>query len=516
MNVDSQRVDPGSASDSDTAVAATARVFINYRRDDTGGDALHLYDHLADRFGADNVFLDVKAIPAGVDWLKAIEASGAAGTVVLALIGSRWLEIFKQRRASVSHEPDMVGRELELAFGPWPCTVIPVLIEGAGLPRSMSLPRSLRPLVSDNAAEIRRVTFDEDVDRLMDRIEEIAAAPPAEPAPTPVDEEEGGDEEDDTEPEAETPGPAPDAAHFRTVRDCMLLTGDVVPILGSRVRGDLPDTDVLAHHLATQFGYECESADLAEVAQRVMVAVGPASLHRAIQDALRLPQPTPVHRFLAAIPRLMKEKGLEPRYQMIVSAQYDTALEQAFDAEKLSYDLVVFLGSGKDARKFVHVPGGDGTPTVIKDPRNYLEFNMSDDDELERTLIVKILGATRGREGPVRWDKSYVVTEDQYIDYLVADEAGAVIPPEILNKLTNSHCLFMGYPLRDWSHRVFLKRLWPGAIIEEDSWAIEMAPDELEYRFWKKAYVELLASAPDVYAERLEALIRAYQPKPGG
>ena len=33
---------------------------------------------------------------------------------------------------------------------------------------------------------------------------------------------------------------------------------------------------------------------------------------------------------------------------------------------------------------------------------------------------------------------------------------------QILDKLQDSHCLFLGYTVRDWNLRVFLKRIWEG------------------------------------------------------
>jgi len=45
-------------------------IFINYRRDDSSPWAGHLNDRLVDRFGADQVLLDIDAIPFGVDYVR--------------------------------------------------------------------------------------------------------------------------------------------------------------------------------------------------------------------------------------------------------------------------------------------------------------------------------------------------------------------------------------------------------------------------------------------------------------
>ena len=79
-----------------------------------------------------------------------------------------------------------------------------------------------------------------------------------------------------------------------------------------------------------------------------------------------------------------------------------------------------------------------------------------------------------------------MVTEDHYIDYLSAAPIESLVPVQILAKLTESHCLFLGYTMRDWNLRVFLKRIWRGEPLGSRSWAIEREPDALEKDFWSQ------------------------------
>ena len=74
-----------------------------------------------------------------------------------------------------------------------------------------------------------------------------------------------------------------------------------------------------------------------------------------------------MHRFLARFPRMLEELGLEKRYQLIVTTNFDTALEQAFDDELEPYDLAVYMANGPDNGKFVHFPH-DGAPVAIGQP----------------------------------------------------------------------------------------------------------------------------------------------------
>ena len=513
----------GPAGGAVEPAAAPLRVFLNYRQDDTGPAALLLYERLAARFGAANVFLDVKSVGLGTRWLDEIKSHGAQGGVLLALIGPHWLASVKDRQWSADGQAaqveDYVVMELEFALGRWPGTVIPVLVGGARMPDAVSLPRPIRAIAGWEAAQLRLMSFDEDFAQLLAKIELLT--PAHEPARAPAGDLAGagasGVAASATERFARSAGagraaaaaiPSPDDAHLDLVMDCMVGEGTVVPLLGSTVHGSLPDSEQLAAQLASTFGLEA-GLGLAAVAQRVAMARGPSFLHRAITDAFRLePEINDVHRFLARLPKRLEREGLPARYQLIVSTNYDATLERAFDAEGEAYDLAVFVAGGVDKGRFVHIPWRS-EPRVIAQPSTYRDFPIDPFDELERTVIVKVYGAAGAIEGDARWGRSYVMTEDQYIDYLVTEQVATVVPLQVLNKLTSSHCLFMGYAMRDWSPRVFLKRIWQGRPLEDKSWAIERHPDALEKDLWGSLNVELLAAAPDEYVRRLDARLTA-------
>jgi hypothetical protein len=113
-------------------------------------------------------------------------------------------------------------------------------------------------------------------------------------------------------------------------------------------------------------------------------------------------------------------------------------------------------------------------------------------------------------EGAYRWRDNYVITEDHYIDYLRGSTIESLVPFQILDKLTSSHCLFLGYSMSDWILRVFLKRIWGGERLDAKSWAIEQDPDRLERDFWTTFGVELFSTRLDAYAEELSRTLAAY------
>jgi hypothetical protein len=65
------------------------RVFINYRHDDTHGEARLLYERLGSRFGSKNVFFDMSTLQPGMNWQDEIKSHSGSCQVFLTLIGPR-------------------------------------------------------------------------------------------------------------------------------------------------------------------------------------------------------------------------------------------------------------------------------------------------------------------------------------------------------------------------------------------------------------------------------------------
>jgi hypothetical protein len=514
-------------------VAAPLKVFVNYRREDAAGTAIALFDQLAKRFGSENVFLDVKTLQPGMKWLEEIKAHGVSCGVFIALIGPHWMSILKDRQHASYVDPaeDFVRREIEIALSRQSSVqVIPVLVDDAAPPDANKdkLPPSLRALGDIHAEQLRHAQFDQDVERLMGRLERIAlegvARQAAGDAPAPDVVADGATEAGtppslDQRPAATVkPGrvaPKPDEAHYDTVLRHMVDQGTVVPLLGSGVNGGgrdkpweegcgaPPDAGELAADLARRFGMQSEPVDLAEVAQYVYVTLGRPDLYRTLKQILAVEcEPSAVHRFLARFPGRLEELGLPARHQLIVNTNYDTALERAFDQESEPYDLAVYMASGEDKGRFVHFPW-ESEPKPVAEPNSYGSFPIDDYGELERTVIIKIHGAVDGGSGGYRWKENYVITEDHYIDYLSTRPVESLVPVQILDKLRASHCLFLGYTMRDWNLRVFLKRIWKGERLDARSWALEQDPNVLEKEFWSGYGVDLFEAPLADYLNEL-------------
>ena len=91
-------------------------IFLSYRRDDTAGEAGRLAEHLVRRFGQDRVFIDIDTIAPGTDFTTELERALVGTTVVLVIIGRRWLtaaDADGRRRLDVPD--DFVRREIVTA-----------------------------------------------------------------------------------------------------------------------------------------------------------------------------------------------------------------------------------------------------------------------------------------------------------------------------------------------------------------------------------------------------------------
>ncbi|HKB92684.1 MAG TPA: BTAD domain-containing putative transcriptional regulator [Gaiellaceae bacterium] len=280
-----------------------------------------------------------------------------------------------------------------------------------------------------------------------------------------------------------------DGAHFEEVVDA-LLSGRLVPVLGA-------DVGALADRLAQRFEYYEDGRDLSRVAQYVALTKGPGPLYdelRALLEASAVP--TPVHRFFASLPPMLRERGVP--HQLLVTTSYDLLLEQALLDAGEAFDIVSYVASGRNRGRFMHREPG-GVVRVIDLPNTYVsELSLE-----RRTIVLKLHG-----DG----EESFVVTEDDYIGYLAHGDIGAAVPVALAAKLRRSHFLFLGFGVREWSLRLVLDRICAGDPLAYRSWAVVGEAQPLEREFWRARDIDLLEHPLDNYVEGLGRYVAAGAP----
>ena len=149
------------------ADAASGRIFISYRRDETAYPAGWLYERLADHFGRSRIFKDVDSIQLGDDFVEVITSAVGSCDVLLALIGDQWLTITDEHgRRRLDDPDDFVRLEIEAALAR-DVRVVPILVEGAKMPVADELPAGLAMLARRQALDLSPSQFDFDLGRLL-------------------------------------------------------------------------------------------------------------------------------------------------------------------------------------------------------------------------------------------------------------------------------------------------------------------------------------------------------------
>jgi hypothetical protein len=153
---------------------APLSVFICYRRRDTQWAAASIREELSRELGSHNVFMDVSSIQPGHDFVEAIDAAIRRSSLVLALIGPRWLEPEgADGRPRIADPADHVRVELETALA-LKSRIVPILVDGASMPVAGRLPASLNRLARRQAITVGPADFGEVIRKMVRAIRDAA------------------------------------------------------------------------------------------------------------------------------------------------------------------------------------------------------------------------------------------------------------------------------------------------------------------------------------------------------
>lgn len=153
-------------------------IFVSYRREDTFAYAGRLYDHLVNRFGKQNVFMDVDNIELGFDFIEVLRQTVSSCDAMVVVIGRGWLTAKDEDgRPRLENPEDFVRVEVATALHR-NVRVVPALVSGARMPRSQELPPDLAGLSRRNALEIGDTSFHQSVERLIEALEKTVPPQP--------------------------------------------------------------------------------------------------------------------------------------------------------------------------------------------------------------------------------------------------------------------------------------------------------------------------------------------------
>lgn len=146
------------------------RVFISYRRDDSQAATQWIYRELKASLGPDQIFFDFDTIPFGVNFKTFLQESVSSCGIMLAVIGRGWVDARNAEGERRLEDPaDLVRIEIESALAQ-NLRVVPVLIDGASMPKATDLPPEMQDLIFQNGLEI---DFARDLDAHLQRLVQV-------------------------------------------------------------------------------------------------------------------------------------------------------------------------------------------------------------------------------------------------------------------------------------------------------------------------------------------------------
>lgn len=306
-----------------------------------------------------------------------------------------------------------------------------------------------------------------------------------------------------------------------------ILAGRVVPFLGAGANlcgadaepwlagqgTRLPSGKELSVHIANLFSYRDRESDelktdLAKVAQYAETTSGRGALDEQLQPLFEPLFPaTSLHRFLAELPARCHAAGIPKTRDpvrkrfLIVTTNYDDVLERAFRTARKAVHVLTYL-SNQDMPLFVHQPP-TGPSKPIMSGNNYEEL-----DRDTHPVILKVHGSVDRDRSEDKKGENFVITEDDYIDYLSFGDIASALPADLNAQLNESNFLFLGYALQDWNLRAFLKRIWREQKKKNfKSWAVMKDCSDFEHQYWTENKVQIQRTDLEHYIARLDNLL---------
>lgn len=142
-------------------------VFLSFRKADSRWMRDRVYQALADRFGASEVFKSGRSIPAGADFAEILRRQAAECALMLVLVGPAWLDARgDDGMRLIDRAHDWVRVEIAMALKAGN-RVVPVLLGDATmLPEASALPYEIADLARLQFLRVPETHLADELDRL--------------------------------------------------------------------------------------------------------------------------------------------------------------------------------------------------------------------------------------------------------------------------------------------------------------------------------------------------------------
>ena len=226
-----------------------------------------------------------------------------------------------------------------------------------------------------------------------------------------------------------------------------------------------------------------ENRGLAYVSQAVAARNGIGPLHDELHLALdRDIEPSLLHAWLAALPPLLRERGLP------ATADRLDVLPRRRRAR--------LRGGGRTARRrrlrrrraaiaassCTSRPTGERSSSTSRTPTRASRWRSGACSSRSTATSTAAARASARASPSARTTTSTTSS---------AGDAAGTVPVQLAARLRRSHLLFLGYAVDDWSLRVFLRRVWGGDRLAYRSWAVQPAAEHVASELWRERGAEV-------------------------
>jgi SIR2-like domain len=183
-----------------------------------------------------------------------------------------------------------------------------------------------------------------------------------------------------------------------------------------------------------------------------------------------------------------------PATRLYVTTNYDQLLDEAL--KERQPHLIVDRGGNQG---LLVKPWGKETFEVqTTGDRIYELLDDEESQKVARPILFKMHGSVSRDPN----NDCYLITEEDYVDFLGRDK-GHYVPPYIEAMMRNKDFLFLGYSLTDWNVRVILRKLLKGAATARRYRAIASGISPREKEVWEKQGLNIHEVGLKVFAEKL-------------
>ena len=147
--------------------------FVSYRRTDSSAASRWLANSIARTFGSQSVFIDTESIRMSDDWAQRINDALAAATLLIPVIGPRWLSSTDEdHRRRIDKDDDWVHNEILHALEA-KLRILPLLLSRTPMPEAKALPKPIAGLARLQAFELRDERWESDLALLLSGMEQF-------------------------------------------------------------------------------------------------------------------------------------------------------------------------------------------------------------------------------------------------------------------------------------------------------------------------------------------------------